>query len=424
VLTEKYIDTSWDFRSADTKRFTHCFHSYPAMMIPQVTARMIEKYGSDSKLIFDPYCGTGTSLVEANLHGMDAIGTDLNPLAVLIAKTKTTALDLQTLELYLKDFNEKVFQWRFSNSIGCSQNVPTFNNIDFWFNPSTKHKLTRIKDYIDAINNADIRDFFLVAFSETVRESSLTRNSEFKLYRMSDVQIDKFDPDPYTMIENKLFRNHAGLVEFINAERNQAQSYVYSFNTVNSIPADILSKNSVDIIVTSPPYGDSRTTVAYGQFSRLSSQWIGYEDASLLDEELMGGKRSSLYVNIQKFDIGILDKTVEEIMNVDSKRAVDVYRFYKDYALSIGNVASIVKDDGYCCYVVGNRRVCGTTLQTDEITKALFETHGFEHVETIIRNIPNKRMPSRNSPSNVVGVSDSTMKNEYIVVMRKTGDCH
>lgn len=55
-MGKKYKDTSWDFRNADTKITTHCFHSYPAMMIPQVAGRLIEKYGKKSKMLFDPYC--------------------------------------------------------------------------------------------------------------------------------------------------------------------------------------------------------------------------------------------------------------------------------------------------------------------------------------------------------------------------------
>ena len=58
-------------------------------------------------------------------------------------------------------------------------------------------------------------------------------------------------------------------------------------------------------------------------------------------------------------------------------------------------------------------------LPTDEITKTLFELNGFEHIETIIRNIPNKRMPKKNSPSNKKGETVSTMNNEYIVIMKK-----
>ena len=59
---EKYTDFSWNFVGANTKQFTHCYHNYPAMMIPQIAERILTKYGADSHLLFDPYCGTGTSL--------------------------------------------------------------------------------------------------------------------------------------------------------------------------------------------------------------------------------------------------------------------------------------------------------------------------------------------------------------------------
>jgi hypothetical protein len=71
------------------------------------------------------------------------------------------------------------------------------------------------------------------------------------------------------------------------------------------------------------------------------------------------------------------------------------------------------------CYVVGNRKVKATTLPTDEITRQLFESNGFTHIETIIRQIPNKTMPSKNSPTNIAGELDTTMNNEYIVVLRR-----
>ena len=106
-MGRKYIDNRWDVRGNNTKEYTHRYHSYPAMMIPQVARKLIDKYGGKSKLLFDPYCGTGTSLIEANLKNINAIGTDLNPLARLIAEAKTASVNIQTLDLYLKDFNDK-----------------------------------------------------------------------------------------------------------------------------------------------------------------------------------------------------------------------------------------------------------------------------------------------------------------------------
>ena len=73
------------------------------------------------------------------------------------------------------------------------------------------------------------------------------------------------------------------------------------------------------------------------------------------------------------------------------------------------------------CYVVGNRRVKGVMLPTDEFVVDAFRQHGFEHKNTIVRNIPNKRMPKKNSPSNIAGETSTTMHKENICrrIMRK-----
>ncbi|MCD4692202.1 MAG: hypothetical protein K8R79_04770, partial [Calditrichales bacterium] len=261
-----YENLSWDFRKADTKELTHCFHAYPAMMIPQIARRLLAKYGIKSKILFDPYCGTGTSLVEANIKNINAIGTDLNPLARLIAKTKTTEIDIQTLDLYLKDFNDTAFGYRFGIKKSFSIVLPQFKNIDFWFNKTTQRELAEIKKYIDNISLPEIKYFFLTAFSETVRESSLTKKGEFKLVRIPKNKIDQFAPDCFGIMLSKLSRNKMGLKHFLEAKKNGTNSKIFDFNTVHKIPENIIPYESIDIVLTSPPYGDSQTTVAYGQY--------------------------------------------------------------------------------------------------------------------------------------------------------------
>jgi len=413
LAEKKYIDFSWDFVGANTKQFTHCYHNYPAMMIPQIAERLLVKYGTNHKLLFDPYCGTGTSLVEANLKGINAIGTDLNPLARLIAKTKTTKINLQVLDVYLKDFNNYIFSSIFSSNEKISFVVPKVNNIDFWFSKSVQEKLAVVKTFIDKIEEESISNFFKVAFSETVRESSFTRNSEFKLFRMTNQQIERFNPDVFGLMQAKLVRNYKGLQSFLEQKPN-ANSEIYDFNTTHEIK--YIENNTVDIVITSPPYGDSRTTVAYGQFSKLANQWLDVEYANQIDNHLMGGRKGK---EIYTFDNQALNICLEQIAIIDEKRAKEVSSFYYDYQKSIENVSKTVKKGGYACYVVGNRKVKGHILPTDEITKDFFKKCGFIHIETIIRNIPNKRMPSKNSPSNIIGKKDETMCKEYIVIMKK-----
>ncbi|MEM9686907.1 MAG: DNA methyltransferase, partial [Bacteroidota bacterium] len=141
------------------------------------------------------------------------------------------------------------------------------------------------------------------------------------------------------------------------------------------------------------------------------------KNANQIDNDLMGGRKKT------NFEIKVseaLTKTLEKIASQDEKRANEVLSFYIDYKKSIDNIAPKLKKNKYACYVVGNRTVKGVQIPMDEITKDFFEVNGFSHKETIIRNIPNKRMPSKNSPTNLVGKKSTTMKQEYIVVMQKS----
>lgn len=406
----KYIDESWDFRRSDTKTYTHCFHSYPAMMIPQVAGRLLEKYGRNARRVLDPFCGTGTSLVEANLRGVSAFGVDLNPLACLIAKAKTTVINLQKLDLYLKNFNDFLFAARF-NGVKSEIELPVFPNIDFWFGASVQQDLAIVKKYIAEITETDVQNFFKVAFSETVREMSWTRNSEFKLYRMNEKQLERFQPDVFGTIEAKLARNRKGLKTFVE-DRKPSETIV-----VRNSSSETLFDSDFDLILTSPPYGDSRTTVAYGQFSRLSNQWLDFEDVKSLDNNLLGGKTSKKPF---RFESKVLRETLEKVSEKDEKRALEVSSFYVDYRKSIKNIAHVVRKKGFACFVVGNRKVKGVSLPTDKITIDFFAENNFRHVETIVRNIPNKRMPCKNSPTNVVGAKDNTMTQEFIVVLQES----
>ncbi len=411
---KKYRDESWDYRKADTKPYTHCFHSYPAMMIPQIAGRILDEYAQHFNILFDPYCGTATSLVEANIRGINAIGTDINPLARLIAKVKTTIIPLNLLDNYIEEFNNFILSIKLGKEVNTE--IPKFKNIDYWFKKETIIILSTIRYFIEMIKDKDILNFFKVAFSETVRDVSLTRNGEFKLYRMPSKQIEKFNPDVYSMMFKKLLRNRSGMEKYIYIKKNNSASYIYDFNSVYEIPKEIISDESIDIILTSPPYGDSKTTVAYGQFSRLSNQWLCFEKNNEVDKKAMGGFREREY---KKFNIEILDETIEKIGEKDNKRVLDVISFYNDYEKSINNVSKVIRKNGIVAYVVGNRKVKGIEIPNDKITVELFKKNGFNYVNTIIREIPNKRMPKKNSPTNEAGKTDNTMNCEYIAIMKK-----
>lgn len=411
-LNRKYKDETWDFVKADTKEYTHCLHNYPAMMIPQIARELLNRYGTPNGWVLDPYCGTGTSLVEASMFGMNGVGCDINPLVRLIVTTKTTPISLGDLDRYSQDLMDAIFQVGFSDDVPSAP-IPDVLNLDYWFSEDVTRHLSFLRDRINAVADESVRNFFWVAFSETVRECSYTRNSEFKLYRMPAQRLATFKPDVFGTFQEKLTRNRAGLEAYLG-QRKEVEIFVSSKNTANRELPENRPPNGFDLIITSPPYGDSQTTVAYGQFSRLSADWIGLENSRTVDRISMGGSSSKSTLSDSP-----VDSAIGEIRAVDTKRASQVEAFYIDLENSISAIAPLLAAGATVCYVVGNRRVKGVTLPTDAFIISAFGKHGFSHTETIVRNIPNKRMPKKNSPSNVPGETDVTMHEENIVVCQR-----
>lgn len=411
-IYQRKIDYSWDFSGEKTKSCTHGLHSYPAMFIPQVANRLLQKYSKEGETICDIFCGSGSALVESRILNRNAFGIDLNPLAIFLAKVKTTPINpsILTKEYYSIlnriDINKK-----------SKLEKPIFFNLEFWFTDNVINKLSVIKKSIKQISEKNIRDFFMVAFSETVRLSSNTKNGEFKLVRISEDKRKTFNPDVYEIFKKKVETNIQGMAEFYSRASNSWTKIIAGDSSKNSG----IENESIDCIITSPPYGDSRTTVAYGQFSRLSAQWIDIfenpNDASSIDNKLLGGMASKTLEHNLKSDF--LKEALKKISKKDEKRAKDVLSFYIGLNECLKQAHKILKTNKYFCLVVGNRLVKQVRIPTDFIIAELAEKIGFSCEEIIVRNIPDKRMPSKNSPTNIAGELEETMNKESIVVLKK-----
>jgi len=322
---------------------------------------------------------------------------------------------LSTLDETLSELNESLFEIGYRESNLPDAPIPNILNLTYWFSDEVIRTLAALRARIRRVSDKAIQNFILVAFSETVREVSYTRNGEFKLYRMPTNKLKDFKPDVLGIVTKKLRRNRQGLASYLERRKNVK----VSVSMVNTVQGELPTPHPparYDIVMTSPPYGDSQTTVAYGQFSRLAAEWIGLPNARKVDKLAMGGLRSK-----ETLTNSPVSSAVEKIRSVDEKRAEEVSAFYIDLERSINSIAHVCSSHATICYVVGNRRVKGVLLPTDEFVVDAFRQHGFVHKTTIVRNIPNKRMPKKNSPSNVAGETSKTMHEENIVVCQRTG---
>lgn len=457
-------DDYWDFKDDDTHEYTHGIHSYPAMMVSPISKNIIDivKQFKTVDSLFDPFAGSGTVLVEGMLAGIPIIaGNDINPLALLLSKVKTTPIERSVLQneyielkerldtLYTKyDFlihfvddymvKNKNLDLTSKDGWGCDApsyldefyrefqitlKAPTFKNIGYWFRPRVIFELTLIKSAIKETENKDIREFFSVAMSEIIRLVSNRRNGEFKMFRMTPEKVAKFNPDTKQEFIKVLERNIDKMCDFTDAYDYLATSPQVSIYCEDACKLPSVPCEAYDLVITSPPYGDSRTTVAYGEYSRLSLQWLDLFDLSekeimSVDRTLMGGQK---YRNGFEYTVNsdILRGILDRIKDIDLERAGDVFSFYNDLEQSIAAIAKRTKKDGYQFWVVANRTVKGEVIPTDKIIEEIAQNYGLQYVYTINRNIVNKVMPSANSPTNEVGKTSSTMTVEHIVILRK-----
>jgi len=410
LLTIEKDDEGWDYADADTKTHTHGYHVYPAMMIPQVARRLIRLYGSQRGTLLDPFCGSGTSLVEARLAGMHAIGIDINPFAVFLARAKTHLFDTDLVVHEARRLRQ-LFE---AGEIKQAE-PPRFFNIDYWFKPVVQVELATLREAICTQIDPRVRDFFWVAFAHTVRECSNTRKGEYKLYRLPEQELASYQPQVLPTFWEKLARNLRGLVEFVESADPNTKVDVLHGDIRHPQPFEA---DSVDLIVTSPPYGDSQTTVAYGQFSRLALQWLGLNDQEVkkIDHRSLGGHLRSTQASYYS---ATLDQVLEQIQVRDAKRASQVKQFYDDFAECFPEITRLARRRAYACFVVGNRTVKGVRIPTDRILVEIASCFGWCYQTTYHRRIPNKRMPLRNSPSNKPGELCDTMTEEHIVILRK-----
>ncbi|BAM11678.1 adenine-specific DNA methylase [Helicobacter cinaedi PAGU611] len=375
-------------------------HKYPATMLPQIGYELLKEFKAKKTALLDPYCGSGSSFISGLEYGIKHfVGFDLNPLAILISKAKLNYIERESLlreKAKLLENMVKIIEVKKAN----------ITNIDFWIEKQAQVDLALIFHHLNNTKEWNIKNLFLLAFSETLREASYTRNNEFKLFRMKD--YENYKPNTHKIFKEKL---DSLIDDYLSFYQHKIKNITH--NITNSSFTNTTEK--FDTILTSPPYGDSKTTVAYGQFSTFINEYLGVKNARKLDSQLLGGKKSK-----ELYNRGIMQEYIKEIAKIDSKRALEVSSFYVDLERSILKLINVLNVGAKTFFVVGNRQVKKIQLPTDKFIAEVFCNNGFKHLTTIRRKISNKAMPLKNSPTNKIGILSNTMNEEWIVVCEKT----
>lgn len=426
---KKLKSIDWTFKDNTARPGRHGIHRYPATMHASCVASCLDVFKPAS--VFDPFGGSGTVALECAKRGLPVYNNDLNPLARLITESKLLEYDSsfqdkvealkqevrkqeassETLVAWAKNLfphteagqKAKEKDANLFQKFGTQFHSPRFKNISYWFMPEVIVALKAIKDVLPN------EPFFKVCFSEVVRIVSNRRSGEFKLFRRPVKELMNYSPNVFNEFIKILDRNW-NLVINDPVVKGDYHIIANDARTLEDIPDNVAS-----LILTSPPYGDSRTTVAYGQFSRLSSQWLDLEDASIVDNRLLGGNNDRPEPAL----FGTIETTIAEIAEIDAKRAEEVQDFFVDLYEAFHSIDKKCQQGAYQVWVVGNRLVKGIRTPLDTFIKEAGEEFGYDCVNSLSRDIPYKSMPKQNAPSGVTGEKSDTMTEETIVVLHK-----
>ncbi len=311
-LAQKITASDWDCVDADTQYLTHGIHRYSGKFIPQIARQAIELLTEPQDLVLDPYCGSGTTLLECSLGGRRCIGIDLNPLAVLVSKVKITPVRGALLTDFVHGVEERarpllsdplcptlfdLGPTRLDELTEQAHQDPRWKHGWYrkWFGADILSELIVLHQQILTEPRTECRQLGLVAFSDILRRSSNANGSYPNVMFDGDRQTPP-PPTPEFLKRLKQIVRSVAALESALVEK-PVPTVLRADARALPIPAC-----TVDAVITHPPYIGS---IPYAEYGLLSLTWLGY-DPKALDERLTGGRRQAKDV-VERFKAGFED---------------------------------------------------------------------------------------------------------------------
>jgi len=427
-LCETREEIVYEIIEPKSREFTHDIYKFPTKFVPEVPRWALRKFQKAKKfVVMDPFCGSGTTLVESSLMNKFSIGIDVNPFCQLLSKVKTTPFASKHIEestnLYEKIINILECAGSHNKSISYKL-IPNLPNINHWFRKETIRDLALIRnsivEYVNDGGSKDVADFFKICLACIVKKVSLADEQSPKPYvsrrfpKKPKPVISEFSHTYENAIKslrefsNKVKKPYCHIASDGDARKLLTRS-VRAFMEENSL-------KGIDLMVTSPPYINAYDLV---RTFKLELFWLDLIEAkriSYLKKLHIGTEEisaTSFNSGPPKFGHSILDRILEKIYEIDRKRAHVVWRFFCDMKKNLKQAFDLLLSDGYYIIVIGDSLIRGNKIHTSEILSDIGSEIGFEEVERLSYVIKNHylRIPR--------GGKGGKIKIDYISVLKK-----
>lgn len=375
------VESGWN-DSEDKELLMHTVHVYPAKFPAFIATKAFlyaENEGVTVKKAADIFCGCGTVALEAKVHRKDFWGCDINPVATLIAKVKSSDYNTEYLERYYNAVAEG-----YENETIHEEYYNEANpRLKYWFTKTNFSNLYKLKAVIIKVVPKGIyRDAFLCLFSSILKTTSRWLTKSIK----PQVDPDKEEKNVWFVFQNHFKKFYKAVVEMSKFPPNTSDIQILKCNFLeaNDIP-------DVDLIISSPPYV---TSYEYADLHQLSTLWLQYADDY---RELRKGSIGSTYNSTEYLiDIESLNSVGKKIIEglqtgqKDTAKIRAVARYYADMQKAVKKCAGMLNNGGMVFFVVGDTEYKGVQLLNSEHLIQSLRDEGFSDIKATKRTISKK----------------------------------
>ena len=266
-------------------------HPYPAKYTVDLAIEYISKYTKEGDTVFDPFVGSGTTLLAASALHRKGYGTDINHIAILISKAKLLHLsqsEISDLQRFANSFERGYIE-------GCTNVTPYYYpSIEHWFCENSIAVLSYLLELKKTLTTEQERIFVELAMSAIINiVSNQEGDTRYAAIEKPDLTIEKV---ANTFL--KKYRSLLSLMQELNGE-NRSEKDNSAVLLDSKLCGTLLKDGSVDLILTSPPYVN---TYDYYLYHKHRMNWLGYDVKYSMETEI-GSRRefSSLKHSEDKF---------------------------------------------------------------------------------------------------------------------------
>ncbi|OFV93513.1 MAG: hypothetical protein A3F68_06260 [Acidobacteria bacterium RIFCSPLOWO2_12_FULL_54_10] len=410
----KLLSTDLDFHREASNYASHALHAFAAKFPPQLPRIFIEGLTHKGETVMDPMMGSGTAIVEAFLCGRRAVGFDIDPLALTICRVKTHPVDfLETTWAGKRVVNSAIKLLQRASRLEPAMrerfSPASLEFIDYWFGKQSQRELMALLLAIEREHlEQPLLDFLKVVFSSII----ITKSGGVSLaYDLAHTRPHLLEGKPYKdaikIFEARLAKSAALLSQLPS---NGKHVEIQQHDCRQRLP---LEEDSVQLIVTSPPYANA---IDYMRAHKFSLVWFGedIDGLSTLRSTYIGSEKTGV-PNTPDLPSSVC-RAVDKLKEVDSKKSRVLAKYFADMRLALGEMVRVLEPGRCCIVVVGPSTMRGQTIKTHELLSDIGNEVGFETLDIAERKLDrNRRMLPAAFRRNHNSQIESRMHEEYII---------